>query len=289
MADNQPDVKALVAQMPEVDKPGTASKFTGPPWNEAEKIYDAILAGGQPRLLELLALVKAPDDPGFEDYKAEYVLHGLVVMVGRLNREKDRQLVAETLAAQLGSDKYSKPTRGLFIRELQWVGGKECVDALAKHIADEDLGQYAITTLAAIGPAAVSALRRGLAQAAGRNKLAVIQALARLGDPLAAADLRPLLVAQDRDTRIAAAWALANLGDAVSLAALLKAADAGDDWEKPQNTKACLVLAEKLISAGNRADAKKIYQHLKTTRTGEKEKYLRDLADKALAELNVML
>lgn len=289
MADNQPDVKALVAQMPEVDKPGTASKFTGPAWEDAEKISDAILAGGQPRLLELLALVKAPDDPEFDNYKPEYVLHGIVLLVGRTGREKDRRLVAETLAAQIGSGKFPKATRGLFIRELHWVAAGESVDALAKQIGDAELGLYAIAALVAIGQPGIAALRKGLGQTIGRNQLAVIQALGRLGDALAAADLRKLLAGQDKDARIAAAWALANMGDVASLAALLKVADAGDDWEKPQNTKACLVLAEKLIAAGKRTDAKKIYQHLKDTRTGEKEKYLRELADKALAELNVML
>jgi HEAT repeat protein len=288
MAENKPDVKALVAQMPEVDKPGAASKFTGPTWGDADKIFTEIFAGGRASLLELLVLVHDPSDTDFENYKAEYVLHGMVLFAGRAGKEKERLLLAETLAGRLDDPKFTKGTRGLFIRELQWVGGKEVVDALARQIKDQELGQYAIAALVAIGQPGIAALRKGLS-VPGRNRLAAIQALGRLEDAGAAADLRRVLAAPDKDARIAAAWALANMGDATSINAMLKAADAGDDWEKPQNTKACFLLAEKLTAAGKRADAKKIYQHLKDTRNGEKEKYVRDAADKALVALNVLL
>lgn len=288
MAQTQPDVKALVAQMPEVDKPGSASKFTGPTWEAADQVLRQILAGGKASLLELLALVHDPSDPDFENYKAEYLLHSLVVFVGRPGQHRERLLLAETLAAQLDNAKFTKATRGLFIRELQWVGGKEAVDALARQIKDEELGQYAIAALVAIGPAGIAALRKGLS-VPGRNRLAAIQALGRLQDSGSAAILRRVLGAADKDARLAAGWALANMGDAASINALLKAADAGDDWEKPQHTKACFLLAERLTAAGKRAEARKIYEHLKNTRTGEKEKYVRDAADRALAALNVLL
>jgi HEAT repeat protein len=289
MAETKSDIKALVEQMPEVDKPGSASKFTGPPPKEAAKVYEEILAGGRASIQELINLVRDPADPEFGNYKAEYVLHGLAIFTGNPGREKDRRLLAETLAAQLANEKFTKATRGLFIRELQVAGGSEVVAALAKQVKDEELGLYAIAALQAIGPAGAAALRKELAAVKDRNRIAVIQALGKLSDFASVAELRKILAGNDRDARIAAAWALGNMGDPGALNAVLKAADAGDDWEKVQHTKACLLLAEKLAAAGKRADAKKIYQHLLNTRNGEKEKYVREAAEKAIAGLNMLL
>ena len=66
----KPNVAELVSQMPEVDKPGTASKFTGPDPVAAAKIFAEIFAGGSGSILELIDLVKAPEDADFKDYKA---------------------------------------------------------------------------------------------------------------------------------------------------------------------------------------------------------------------------
>lgn len=287
MAEQNLEITALVEQMPEVDKPGTPSKFTGPPWNEAEAVYKKILDGGEPALNQLLNLVKDPADPDFKHYKAEYVLHGLVVYVGRPEQTQARTRLAQLLARAMLDTQFHKATRGLFIRELQWIAGPAQVNDLVKLAGDEELGLYALACLEAIGKPALPALVKSLGQTTGRNQLAIIQALGRWEATEATAALRRLLFHADRDTRLAAGWALARLGDASEANRLLKLADAGDDWEKPQMTKACLLLAEKLVANGKTRDAIKIYQHLQRTHTRPKEKYLKEAVEKALAALNI--
>lgn len=289
MATNQPDVAALVAQMPEVDKPGSASKFTGPHPNAARKVYAEILGGGRPALMELLSLVKDPADPAFDNYKAEYVLHGLAIFAGQPGKEKERRLVAEALAARLDDAQIAKPTRGLFIRQLQVVGGPEVVEVLGQQLKDAELGPYAVAALQAIGTAGVEAIRKSLDSTTGRTRLGIIQALGRLGDKAAAADLRRLLDAGDSDTRSAAAWALGNMADADSTPALIKAADAAEGVERIYNTKACLLLAEKLAAANRQPQAKRIYEHLRDARKDEKEKYVREAAEAGLRKVNLVL
>jgi hypothetical protein len=46
--------------------------------------------------------------------------------------------------------------------------------------------------------------------------------------------------------------------------------------------KASLVLAEKLIAGGKRDEARRIYSHLKETRKGPEEAYIREAAERGL-------
>ena len=124
------------------------------------------------------------------------------------------------------------------------------------------------------------------AEAKGKCRLAVIHGLAALAEPPAAAPLGEALADPDREVRIAAGAGLAKLGNAAASESLLKAAAAGPGWERVQQTKHCLVLAEKLAAAGNKPEAARIYRQLRESRTDPAEKYIRDAADKALAALD---
>ncbi len=104
-----------------------------------------------------------------------------------------------------------------------------------------------------------------------------------MSDKQSAPALSALLTDEDREIRLAAGWGLARMGEAGAVDALIKAAGVPDGWERIQATKHCLVLAEKLTAAGNRAEAGKIYTYLRDSRKDTHEKYVRDLAEKALA------
>jgi len=82
---------------------------------------------------------------------------------------------------------------------------------------------------------------------------------------------------------MAAVWALANIGDSGSADTLLKTADKAEGWERIQATKGCLLLAEKLIAAGKKSEAAKIYKHLRDTQTKPAERYVSDAAKIGLA------
>ena len=168
-------------------------------------------------------------------------------------------------------------------QELQWAGRREACPALGKLLCDEDLSAPASMALVAIRDGAAEQFRAALAAAKGTCKLNIVQGLGAVGDKESIAWLLPLLTDEDREVRLAAGWGLARMGDAASVDPLIKAAGVPDGWERIEATKHCLVLAEKLAAAGNKTEAAKIYVYLRDSRKESHEKYVRDLAEKALA------
>jgi HEAT repeat protein len=268
----QEGVKEIVEKVPPLDKGGT---FTGPTWDEAIGIFDAVLkADGVGAVVDLLQ----PVDDG-QDYKARYVLHGLAQYVGRPGKEAERLKYCGALASRLTSDA-PPAVRGYLARQLQVVGGPESVPALGKALLVPEICEDAAQALIAIQDGAAAEFRKALPAAAGPSRLTVLQALGVLRDAEAVGAFRR--AAEDPETRATAVWALANLGDADSVDAVLKAADV-DGYERVKNTSAALLLAERLAAAGRKAEAKKIYLHLESTRTDASEAYVRELATEALA------
>jgi HEAT repeat protein len=275
----------LVNQMPDADQPGRESTFTGPEPEKAAKLFEELLAGGRESLVELIASIRAPGEPDFRSYRAEYLLHCLAVYVGRPGKEAQRQLLAETLAAQLGNAQLAKAVRGLLARELQVAGGDQAAKALGGLLLDEELCSYAAAALAAIREGAAEQLRRALPKATGPCRLAIVQNLGVLRDGKSFNAFREALSDGDREVRLAAAWALAQLAQPSAVDLLLKAADVTPGYERIKATQAALVLAENLAAAGNKREAIRVYTHLRDTRTDRAEQYVRDAAAKALAGL----
>ena len=113
--------------------------------------------------------------------------------------------------------------------------------------------------------------------------MTIIQNLGVLGDAGSAGRLKTAVGDEDREIRLAAGWALANMGDSGSVDTLLGAADAEDAYERVKATQACLLMAERLFAAGRKEPAVKIYEHLRDTRNGSDEAYVRDAANEGLA------
>lgn len=309
MPATKPNVAALVEQMPETDKEiqarqaaakppppaegsdkpkpkadpwGAASKFTGPDPEAAEKIFTEILSGGRESILELLSLVREPSDADYKNYKAGYVLHGLVIYLGRAGQEKPRRLLTETVAAELAGNKHSNAVKSFFIRELRALGGKEVVNALGSQLLDDDLCSDATLALLTIRDGAAPHFRRALDKAKGKNRITIIQALGVLQDTAATGALKKALADKDPEVSRIASWSLANLGEASVAEALIKSADAAEGWERTQATKACLLLAERLTANGHNTQAARIYEHLRATRQDPTERHLRETAERAL-------
>jgi thioredoxin-like negative regulator of GroEL len=85
--------------------------------------------------------------------------------------------------------------------------------------------------------------------------------------------------------RVAAAWGLARVADASASEALLKCAETHADWERINETDACVALAEGLVAAGKKNEARAIYEHLVKTRTDPAERHVRAAAERGLAEV----
>jgi len=291
------ELKALVDQMPAPDSRGMYCHVAAGGGAEAtpkgkarrgvsqidkDKI-DAAVAGiaklGKDGVLGLIDMLVEPGRG--DDVKPHYALHCLVVHVGSLGDDKARGELAQALASQIGP---GRPTgvRKYLIQEVQGIGGAEVAPALAACLGDEALCDDAARALVAIGPAGAACLRNALGAAKGPCRLTVVQNLGVLRDAPAADALRQAVGDTSREVRLAAAWGLANLGDAASVDLLLKAADVEPSWERTEQTKACLLLAERLAAAGRKDAAARVYQHLADTRKDDSERYVREQAQKAL-------
>jgi hypothetical protein len=273
---HQEKLAEIVGQIPELDKRGT---FTGPAWDDAIKIFDAVLAGGRESIVAVVAMLRDIDDGS--DYKARYVLHGLAQYLGRPGKEAARGMFAEALASQLGGDR-PKLVQGYVARLLHVAGGKEAAPALGKLLADPDVSEYAAQALLAIRAGAVEEFRKALPELKGAERLTAIQALGVLADGESAEALRKAATDADRDTRLAAVWGLARMGDAGAVEIALKAADVDAPYERIKATSSALLLAEKLVAAGKKAEAARIYKHLDETRQDPSEAYVREAARQGL-------
>jgi HEAT repeat protein len=277
------NVAEWIEQLPEPDQPGQASKFTGPPPEEAARLCERVLAAGPAGVDALIGLIREPGDPEFKSYKAAYLLHCVAIHVGAPGTEAHREMFATSLAAHLGSSTLSKPVQRLLIRELQVAGSREVVAALGKVLLDQALGVEAAMALAALGDGAAAQLRRSLPKATGAIRLAIAQSLGVLRDAGSVSALQGMLRDADAEARLVAAWALARIGDPRSVDALLGEADAAAGWQRIKATQACLLLAENLSAAGKRTPARIVYTHLRDTRTDPAESHVREAAAKALS------
>lgn len=271
-------LKALVDQMPDPDDRGMYTKNI-----DKEKIETAIAAihaGGRDNVLGLIEMLGAPGSS--QDVKPHYALHTLANRTLIAKDENGRRALCEVLAGAL-SGNATPYVKSFLCQTLQWAGHREAVGALATLLTDPELCDPAAMALVAIQDGAGQALRSALPDAKGRCRLTVLHSLAALADASAADAFQQALADEDREVRIAGGAGLASLGDARHADVLLKAADSSTGWERVQATKHCLVLAEKLAAAGNKADARRVYQHLRDTRQDASENYIRQVADKALA------
>lgn len=291
------ELKSLVDQMPAPDERGMYCHVVVKPAEgggkpetieiDKEKIETAIAEiakGGKAAILGLVGMLVEPGKG--DDVKAHYALHCLAVHVCKARDEKARVEFAEVLASQLGTDR-PKGVQAYLAQELGVAGGKEAIAAMGKLLTDEELCEPAAMALAAIGEGAAEQFRAALPKAKGKCRLNIVQALGRLADAKAVEALKQAAGDEDREVRLAAAWALANLGDEAdqgAVDAVLKAADVKDGWERIQAAKAAMLLAERLLAAGKRPQAARVYTHLRDTRTDPKENYIRQQAIKALAE-----
>lgn len=249
---------------------GHASKVTGPDPQLARKLSAAVYAGGRKSIVELIGMLNAA-----ADYKPEYLLHCLAVY----GNDRERKLLARTMAGELGNS----PARPILMRELQWLGTDDVADELGKFLTDDELCSEAAAALTAIGGrAAADQFRKALPKAAGKCRVTIAQNLGVLRDGKAAESLRRALQDADTGLRQTAAWALARIGDAQSVEPLIRMADGAQGHTRAKVTGTVLLLAETLAMQGKKAEATRIYTHIRNTRTDPKEKYLRETAEKHL-------
>jgi hypothetical protein len=269
---------ALVNKMPDPDERGMYC--TDIDKERIEVAISNILKGGRDNIIGVINMLVEPGKG--DDVKAHYALHCMALHVCKLDNNRPRRRFSRTLASQLAGDR-PKEVQKYLVRELQIAGGREVVEALGKLLADEELCEPAAQALVAIGNGAAEQLHGALSRVSGKCRLTILQNLGVVRDTKSVGALKKAISDEDEAVRIAAAWALANIGDTDSANELLSSADKSEGWERTEATKACLLLAEKLLAAGKKSEAVRIYKHLRDTRTKPAERYISDAAKTGLA------
>ena len=272
---------ALVNKMPDPDQRGMYCADI-----DKEKIEGAIakiLKGGRDNIIGVIDMLVEPGKG--DDVKAHYALHCMALHVCKLDNNRPRRRFSRTLASQIGGDR-PKEVQKYLVRELQIAGGREVVEALGKLLVDEELCEPAAQALAIIGEGAAEQLQGALSRVSGKCRLTILQNLGVVRGVKSVGALKKAVSDEDEAVRIAAVWALANIGDADSSNMLLRVSDQADGWERTQATKACLLLAEKLLAGGRKSEAARIYKHLRDTRTDPSERYVSDAAKIGLATVD---
>lgn len=270
-------LKTLVEQMPDPDNRGLYSQIDK---TVVDKAINQIHAGGTQNITAIIDMIVEPDKGG--DVKARYALHCLAVKAKAVGQDAQQQYV-RALAAQLGGAR-PKAVQQYLLQEIPFAGGKCVVATIGKLLGDADLCESAAQALTAIGTGAAEQFRAALPTAKGPCLLTIVQNLGVLRDKASVASLRKATTSEDREVRLCAAWGLANIGDGDSIAAVTRVADVKvGSWERIEGTRACMLLAERLLAAGQKGLAKKVYGHLRETRTDATEVYIKELAEKAIA------
>ncbi len=270
-------LQALIDQMPAPTERGILNKIDRDVVNKA---LDELTSGGADAVRGLVELLLEPGKG--EDGKARYAIHALAVRAGGLG-DDDRKRLAVSLAASLAGDR-AKAVKEFVVRELQVCGGAEVATALGKLLADEELCEPAAQALAAIGGGAAAAeLRRAVGESKGKQRLTLVQNLGVLRDKESLEAVKSATTDDNADIRTVAVWALANIGEPGGVATCLAASEKAMGYERIQAAKSCLILAARLGTAGHKSEAKQVLDHVRKTRTDESEQYLRDIADRELA------
>lgn len=124
-------------------------KLPAEDYQTAQRVCEQLLSGGPGTIRQLVGMVG--DEFGDPDgVKPKYALHGLASYVSRPGAQRQRKLLAETLAGQLSAD-HSDELKAFIVRQLQLCGRTQEVPALAKLLSSDRLCNPAAQALAAIG------------------------------------------------------------------------------------------------------------------------------------------
>lgn len=273
-------------KVPDKAKSKAASKFTGPQPSLADELVQAVLKGGPDALSDLVGLLRDPATPEFDNFKAEYLLHCVVLHAGKPDNAAARELVSGLLSSRCVDAKLPTYVRGFLLRELQWCGTAANAAAIGPLLNEPALCRDAAAALLSIGgQAATTQFRAAWGRAAGPCRLSILHGLAQLRDAQSLGVFQQALGSSQADERIVAALAISELAEAPASSALLKLADREEGFSRIRATHACLRMADRFAAAGKIAPAKEIYTHLRDTRKDKHERHFRAEADRALQSL----
>jgi HEAT repeat protein len=198
-------------------------------------------------------------DPVVESrYAAQMQLQDIASQSSKPGNAAEREALGKVLAARAADGAVPQPARVWIVRQLEYMGGAEAVEALTKVMGGEDaeLSECARRALEKnSAPAASDSLRAALEKATEpRWKNGLINSLGQRGE---AASVRLLAgQLQDPATGLAAAQALGRIANQPAVEALRLALEKSSD----PAAQALLEAANRLLARGDAANALEIYQ-----------------------------
>ncbi len=197
--------------------------------------------------------------------KPQQSLQEALYGLGVPGREAELAEACKAIAEKLGPE-VAKPARIWMLRQLEFSGGAECVDAVAALLKDNDsqIRDCARRTLQNNpAPEANAKLLAGLASAVDdTQRVAIINALGYRSDASSVRALSELLSYRNSDAAAAAADALGKIGGTEAARALAEARPKCREAIKRRVADAYLRCADKLLREGKRAEAEAIYEEL---------------------------
>lgn len=193
-------------------------------------------------------------------YGYQMQLQDLASHASRPGAEKERAALSALLAERVADADIPTPARGWMVRQLEYMGGKEAVDALAGLLNDDDavLREDARRALEK-NPSreASEALRDALETATEPAwQVGLINALGERGDTRAVSAISPLM--ENEATAAAACTALAKINSRTALKQLDQAYESG----LAAAGSALVLAAEVLTADGNERKARDILEPL---------------------------
>jgi HEAT repeat protein len=251
---------SAAARAAEPDVAGLIREFKG----EAEPVKRSAeeLAAAYSKVLASLLTDMGADDVGKRG-NAQNEWSRICLRAGRPGAEDDRAAACQAMVPRLGDD---TPTvaRVWLIRQLQWIGKGESLNALVRLMDDKDtLVRESARRAVQVNPSpeAGPALLASLAKADARAwRIACINALAARKDAAATAAIAKLLADKDEPTALAAADGLGKIGGQASAQALAAALGSAPDKLKAAILDAYLCCADQFVAAGRKEAALPIYE-----------------------------
>jgi len=190
----------------------------------------------------------------------------ICLKLGAPGREAERTAACEVIAEALAT-RLAKPARIWLLKQLEYIGRAECVDAVAASFDDPDAHVRDAARRALQNnptPQVGARLRAGLRDAQDTWRVGLINSLGARRDGAAVGALADLLAAGDEATAAAAANALGKIGGPHATKALAAALPRAPDQLKVRFADAYLRCADKLLAAGNKDAAMAVYKQLST-------------------------
>ena len=249
-----------------------------------EHAVEQIILGGRKITREIIDLILEPGNG--DDIRPRHAIHATAIRVGGTGKEKERNSFASALASTLKEDR-PKAVKGFVIRQLQICGGAKQAESIAHFLNDseEHLYEFSAQALEAIGILTIEHFRKAYPLAKGAPRLTILQGLGVLQDNKSRQFFLSAMQDSDLEIRLAGIWCLMRISSAKDAELMLSQSRKEKGWGRIKATAYCFELAEKLAKNGQSKEAKGIYIKIKKSHSEKQDAYLRESADRGLAQL----